>query len=69
MQDNSLRHQRCFHRFPDVVIEAAQRQGLTINQVDLGTQGTKNAGKFERNVTRPDHDDVAWHGLQVECVV
>ncbi len=69
MQDNALRLQGLDHRFPDVMVEPAQRQRLAIDEMHLGAQGAENAGEFNRDIAGADHDDMPRHCLQVERVV
>ena len=40
VEADALRVQRAHHRFPDIVVEAAQRQFTAADDIDLGAEGT-----------------------------
>ena len=64
VQRNSLLHHRLRKRVAHVMIEAAQRQALAEQQIDLRPQGGKNAGEFDRDIAATHQRDAAGQGGQ-----
>ena len=60
---------RLGERRAQILVEAAQRQGLAVDQVDLGAQAGEDAGELDGDVAAAEQHDAARQVLQEERVV
>ena len=63
------RAERLGQALAQVLVEAAQRQRLAVDQVHLGAECLEDAGELDRDVARADDRDALRHARQEERVV
>ena len=69
MQHDAGVAERLGQPLAQVLVEAAQRQGLAVDQVHLGAERLENAGEFDRDVAGAEDRHAVRHPRQEERVV
>ncbi len=69
MEQNPVRGQRLGQADAQILVEAAQRQRLAVDEMRLGAEPGEHAGEFHADIAAADDGDALGHLFQIERIV